>query len=57
MLFAALIATVALATSEAASANGNGPDTCANHVEYREVLYSVIFLESEPFYIVKCHYI
>ena len=35
MLLAGLTASLLLAASEAA-ANGNGADTCAKHVEYRD---------------------
>ena len=37
MLLAGLTASLLLAASEAA-ANGNGADTCAKHVEYRDDL-------------------
>ena len=38
MLLAGLTASFLLAASEAA-ANGNGADTCAKHVEYRDGLF------------------
>ena len=51
MFFAALTASLVLAAS-GASANGNGKNTCANHVEYRQGVHLVIFVEFKPFYIV-----